>query len=107
MVALNDAAVRLRFAGLDHLISVVRDEELKAVLGNATRIKSTSEPLQNHIQREKFKRFTGFFESSTSRMLKFSKGMIPLGSLSFAASIRRYFIMRVLNGTKYSYGGLK
>lgn len=32
MVPLDDAAVCLRLAGLDHLIFVVRDEELKAVL---------------------------------------------------------------------------
>lgn len=33
MVSLDDAAVRLRLAGLDHLIFVVGDEELEAVLG--------------------------------------------------------------------------
>lgn len=33
VVSLDDAAVCLCLAGLDHLIFVVRDEELKAVLG--------------------------------------------------------------------------
>lgn len=32
VVSLDDAAVCLRLAGLDHLIFVVRDEELEAVL---------------------------------------------------------------------------
>lgn len=32
VVSLDDAAVRLRLAGLDHLIFVVRDEELETVL---------------------------------------------------------------------------
>lgn len=35
VVALDDAAVCLRLTGLDHLIFVVRDEELKAVLGES------------------------------------------------------------------------
>lgn len=35
VVSLDDAAVRLRLAGLDHLVFVVRDEELKAVLGES------------------------------------------------------------------------
>lgn len=33
VVALHHSAVGLRLAGLDHLVFVVRDEELKAVLG--------------------------------------------------------------------------
>lgn len=32
MVPLHHAPVRLRLAGLDHLVFVVRDEELKTVL---------------------------------------------------------------------------
>lgn len=33
VVALDDAAVRLRLAGFDHLVFVVGDEKLEAILG--------------------------------------------------------------------------
>lgn len=36
VVSLHDPAVRLRLAGLDHLVLVVGDEELEAVLGGGT-----------------------------------------------------------------------
>lgn len=53
VVALDDAAVCLRLAGLDHLIFVVRDEELKAVLGRSRTNKMSQEIHVNRNTTEK------------------------------------------------------
>lgn len=40
--------------------------------------------------------FTGFLDSSTSLMLRFSRGIIPLGSLSLRREKVETFISRLL-----------
>lgn len=84
MVALHYPSISFRLACFYHLVLVVGDEKLKAVLQvwirqglkkcQMVRL-STPSPAGGAV-------LTGFL-SSTSLMLRFSSGMIPLGSLSW------------------------
>ncbi len=55
VVSLDDAAVCFRLAGLDHLIFVVRDEELETVLGRSRTNKMSQEIYVNRSTTEKCK----------------------------------------------------
>lgn len=84
VVALHYPSISFRLACFYHLVLVVGDEKLKAVLQVWIRQglkkchkarSSTPSPAGGAV-------LTGFL-SSTSLMLRFSSGMIPLGSLSW------------------------
>lgn len=84
VVALHYPSISFCLACFNHLVLVVRDEKLKAVLQVWIRHRlkkchmagsSTPSPAGGAV-------LTGFL-SSTSLMLRFSSGMIPLGSLSW------------------------
>lgn len=93
VVALHHSAVGFRFAGFDDLPFVARVIELKAVLAETGRGAVTarvptgpvgeapSRSGRRGVAREG--QLTGFRGSSTSLMLRFSSGMMPLGSLSY------------------------
>lgn len=97
MVALHHPAVGLRLAGFDDLPFVAGVIKLKAVLvaeeeglspraGGGSYTHFTLPPGRpggagDEVARER--QLTGFRGSSTSLMLRFSSGMIPLGSLSY------------------------
>lgn len=87
VVPLDHAAVRLRLAGFDELPLVVGDVKLKAVLGNTEEarwwVRAARGPEAPPLRRKGHRdALTGFRGSSTSRMLRFSRGIIPRGSLS-------------------------
>lgn len=89
VVPLHHSAVCLRLTGLDQLTTVVGDVQLKAVLGGKSR--SQEKWCSDHVLCWHSKcidnRLTGFLGSSTSRILRFSRGMIPLGSLSWTHTL--------------------
>ena len=89
MVALHHPAVRLRLTGFDDLPFVARVIKLETVLvetdTTVTRRRGKGREGEGRGGRGGGRRgsqLTGFRGSSTSRMLRFSSGMIPRGSLS-------------------------
>lgn len=98
VVALHHPPVSVRLARFYHLVFVVRNEELKAVLRVwiRQRIKkcvvffkvSPGLAGQFTLSPAGGAALTGFL-SSTSLTLRFSNGMIPLGSLSWTNTERR------------------
>lgn len=97
MVALHHPAVGLRLAGFDDLpfvagvikleaVLVARGEGLSPRAGGGSRTPFAPARASGLRAGDKVARrerpLTGFRGSSTSLMLRFSSGMIPLGSLS-------------------------
>lgn len=92
VVPFHYSPISLCFTRLNQLTTVVGDVQLKAVLlDDARTFRSTTIiPLLNYSVIQECKH-TGFLGSSTSRMLRFSKGMIPRGSLSCWRNSQKLF----------------
>lgn len=83
MVPLYYATISLGFAGFDELPLIVGNVKLKAVLKYREGQVRAAMGQDMEVQvKGRHPSLTGFRGSSTSRMLRFSRGMIPLGSLS-------------------------
>lgn len=86
VVSFHYSPISLRLTRLNELTTVVGDVQLKAVLEKQTVyigiLKFRYMIIIFAFDFEEKCKLTGFLGSSTSRMLRFSKGMIPRGSLS-------------------------
>lgn len=82
VVSLHHSPIGLRLAGFYQLSAVVGNVQLETVLGRKrSALITVHSKCLTTFGSEKWN-LTGFLGSSTSRMLRFSNGMIPRGSLS-------------------------
>lgn len=102
VVPFHHSPIRLRLAGFYQLSTVVGDVQLEAVLERKRSALITGcSKCWTYFGSEKWN-LTGFLGSSTSRMLRFSNGMIPRGSLSckikgFRAAVNCCYLNYMLN----------
>lgn len=102
VVSFHHSPIGLRLAGFYQLPAVVGDVQLETVLERKrSALTAVHSKRWTDFASEK-RNLTGFLGSSTSRILRFSNGMIPRGSLSckikgLRATVNRCYLIYVLN----------